>query len=60
MILVGLSRRPTTEQRNSDDANRLEMEKTFTQGDMTKDNDKPFAADELSKAMTAVTIKADG
>lgn len=57
--LVGLSRRPTTEQRNSEEASKLEMEKTLTQGDVKQENSHPFTSDELSKAMTAATLNSN-
>jgi hypothetical protein len=35
------------------------MEKTLSQGDVKQENARLFSPEDLSKAMTAATIKAD-
>lgn len=55
---VGLSRKVTTEQqRSSQDANRLGLEKTVTQSQLRQENEQPFTPEELSKAITAAAVK---
>jgi hypothetical protein len=58
---VGISRPATAEreQGKSDEANRLQIEKTLTQGDVSQGDSTPFTPEELSRAMTAATIKAE-
>ena len=56
---VGLSRRVTTHQMTAKDINKLELEKTITPSDLKKENTQPFTPAELSKAMTAATIRPD-
>lgn len=56
---VGLSRRVTTDQMTTKDVNKLELEKTITPSDPRKETTQRFTPAELSKAMTAVTIRPD-
>ncbi len=59
---VGLSTPATaTEHRNSEEANKLAMEKTYAQGigKEEEESGQLFTPEELSEAMTAATIKAD-
>lgn len=58
-ISVGLSRQATTEPRNLEETNKLQLEKTFTQGHVKEEeNSQLFTPEELSKAMTTATIKS--
>lgn len=56
---VGLLRRATTDQTTAEDVNKLELDKTIIQSDVKKENAQPFTPDQLSKAMTAATIRPD-
>ncbi len=56
---VGLSRRATTDQMTAEDVNGFETKETITQRNMNKANTQPFTPEQLSKAMTAATIRRD-
>ncbi len=56
---VCLSKRATTNQVTAQDVNKFETKQTMTQGDMKNEDTQPFTPEQLSEAMTAVTIRPD-